>query len=160
MQLTVTGLAPYGFLGKENEFNAFGGNGENISPALSWENVPENTKSFAITVYDPDAPTGSGFWHWVAYDIPRTARGLAAGAGSQIEIAGQAIRQAKSDFGQPGYGGCCPPEGAQAHRYIFTLHALGCENLGIDAEMPNAVIRFMIQMNSLQSASAVTLYQR
>lgn len=157
MKLTLAGLRDYDFLQKEHEYNAFGGNGGNLSPALNWDNAPAEAKSFAVTVYDPDAPTGSGFWHWVAYDIPAPHRSLAAGAGTP---GNNDIQHAQSDFGQAGYGGCCPPEGDVAHRYIFTLHALGCEKLGVGSGMPNAVVRFMIQMNTIQTASVITLYKR
>lgn len=158
MKLSIPGLSDYGFLSKQNEYNAFGGNGDNLSPALSWENAPQQAKSFALTVYDPDAPTGSGFWHWVAFNIPADTTALKAGAG--YPDAQARFTQASSDFGQPGYGGCCPPEGDIPHRYIFTLHALSCEDLGVTADLPNAVIRFLIQMHTLQAASVTTLYQR
>lgn len=158
MKVSIAGLSDYGFLSKVNEYHNFGGNGDNISPALSWENVPQGTKSFAVTVYDPDAPTGSGFWHWVAFNIPARLTSLAAGAGNP-EITPD-IKHANSDFGAPGYGGCCPPEGDIPHRYVFTLHALTCDELGVAQDLPNAVIRFLINMHTLEKASVVTLYQR
>ncbi len=158
MKLSVFGLSDYGFLSKENEYNDFGGNGDNVSPALSWENAPSQAKSFAVTVYDPDAPTGSGFWHWVAWNIPAGSSTLAPGAGNPLAASG--IAQASSDFGAVGYGGCCPPEGDIPHRYVFTLHALSCDDLGVAPELPNAVIRFLINMHTLEKASVVTLYKR
>lgn len=160
MKLNVVGFDEYGYLQKANEYNSFGGTGGNLSPALSWDGVPEGTKSFAVTVFDPDAPTGSGFWHWIAYDIPATVRVLPANSGSpeQTEIPG--LKQAFSDFGQPGYGGCCPPESCPAHRYIFTVHALSIESIPVTPDTANAVIRYMIQMNTIQKAEVVTLYKR
>lgn len=158
MKLSIAGLCDYGFLSKANEYHNFGGNGDNVSPALSWEHVPQGTKSFAVTAYDPDAPTGSGFWHWVAYNIPASLTALAAGAGNPANIPD--ITHAQSDFGTPGYGGCCPPEGDIPHRYIFTLHALSCDDLGVTPDLPNAVIRFLINMHTLEKASVVTLYKR
>ncbi len=157
MKLYVDGLSDYGFLSKKNEYNDFGGNGDNTSPALSWENVPQQAKSFAITAYDPDAPTGSGFWHWVAYNIPSNVHSLPAGAGNLFD---SAMKQASSDFGAPGYGGCCPPEGDIPHRYIFTVHALSCEDLGVTPDLTNAVIRFLINMHTISKASVITLYKR
>lgn len=160
MQLSIDNSKDYDFLKKENEFDSFGGNGDNISPALFWENAPDETKSFAITLFDPDAPTGSGFWHWVAYDIPSTTKALPANSGQKDTLSIGTIKQAISDFGTRGYGGCCPPEGDIPHRYIFTLHALDCETLDVSQDTPNSIIRFMIQMHSIQQASIVQLYKR
>ncbi|KMV67505.1 hypothetical protein WB66_23350 [bacteria symbiont BFo1 of Frankliniella occidentalis] len=147
-------------LSKKHEFNGFGGSGDNISPHLSWENIPEGTQSFAITVYDPDAPTGSGFWHWVAFDIPFEVNSLAENIGSPAVETPFLFTQSHNDFGLPGYGGACPPEGDNAHPYIFTVHALGVDKLGIDQKTPNAVARFLIHAHSLASASLTGFYQR
>ncbi|WP_338803360.1 YbhB/YbcL family Raf kinase inhibitor-like protein [Xenorhabdus griffiniae] len=150
------------FLKKGHEFNQFDGNGDNRSPELSWADAPAGTQSFAITVYDPDAPTGSGFWHWVAFNIPVETQSLPANAGqsdgSQLPIG---TTQSRNDYGLSGFGGCCPPVGDKAHRYIFTVHALAVEKLpGVDAETTNAVARFMIQANTLATASITGYYQR
>ncbi|WP_340617140.1 YbhB/YbcL family Raf kinase inhibitor-like protein [Xenorhabdus entomophaga] len=149
------------FLKKEHEFNEFGGNGNNRSPELAWADAPVETKSFAITAYDPDAPTGSGFWHWVVFDIPAETQTLPANAGrsdsSKLPI--NAI-QSRNDYGKPGFGGLCPPVGDKAHRYIFTVHALSVEKLGIDSDVTNAIARFMIQANTLASATITGYYQR
>lgn len=139
-----------------HEFNGFDGSGENRSPALQWQGAPAGTQSFAVTLYDPDAPTGSGFWHWVLYDIPPTVTQLAANAGPDAAGA----QTAANDYGAPGYGGPCPPKGSPAHRYIFTVHALKVPQLGLPAGTTNAVVRFMIHMNSLASASITGLYKR
>ncbi|AOM41115.1 YbhB/YbcL family Raf kinase inhibitor-like protein [Xenorhabdus hominickii] len=149
------------FLQKCHEFNEFGANGDNCSPALSWQNAPAETKSFAITVYDPDAPTGSGFWHWVVFDIPAEIQDFPANAGqTNGAVMPVGSIQSRNDYGQIGFGGPCPPEGDKAHRYIFTVHALAVEKIGIDAETTNAVARFMIQANTLTSASITGYYQR
>ncbi|EMU9121429.1 YbhB/YbcL family Raf kinase inhibitor-like protein [Providencia stuartii] len=160
MKLQVVGSNEYAFLSKDNEFNFFGGNGENKSPELSWTDVPGGTKSFAVTVYDPDAPTGSGFWHWIAYDIPHTVRVLPENSGSNIVANKLNMKQAVSDFGQLGYGGCCPPEGGSPHRYIFCVYALSIESLPVTAETSNAVIRYLIHTNTIQKAEFTTLYKR
>ncbi|WP_027895927.1 YbhB/YbcL family Raf kinase inhibitor-like protein [Zestomonas thermotolerans] len=142
-------------------FNGFGCSGENRSPALEWQNPPEGTKSFAVTLYDPDAPTGSGWWHWVVYNIPGDVQGLPEGAGSAD---GQGLPagavQGRTDFGGPGFGGACPPVGAPAHRYIMTVHALKLEQLPVPADASPAMIGYMIHMNRLGSATLQANYSR
>ena len=149
-------------LKKAHEFNGFDGEGQNQSPALQWQDAPEGTLSFAVTLYDPDAPTGSGFWHWVLYDIPSNVTQLAQGAGStdRAELPGIGI-QAQNDFGTIGFGGVCPPKGSSAHRYVFTVHALRVASLGLPASgVANAVVRFVINQNTLATASLTGLYKR
>lgn len=159
--ISSTELDDLGWLGQAHEFNGFDGSGNNRSPKLAWNGAPAATRSFAVTLYDPDAPTGSGFWHWVSYDIPASVNELAAGAGSsghsQLSPGGL---QANNDFGAPGYGGPCPPKGDRAHRYVFSVHALGTEKLGVPADTPNAVVRFLIFQNSLAVATMVGHYKR
>src|ERR1700692_4609578 len=105
--------------------NVFGCKGGNISPSLSWSGAPSDTKSFAITVYDPDAPTGSGFWHWVVFNIPVDVASLPKGAGdAKGDAAPKAAVQSRTDFGVPGYGGPCPPKGDAPHHYHFTIFAV------------------------------------
>ncbi|NDY92389.1 YbhB/YbcL family Raf kinase inhibitor-like protein [Ideonella livida] len=150
-------------LSKTHEFNGFDGEGHNRSPALQWQGAPANTRSFALTMYDPDAQTGSGFWHWVLYDIPAEARQLAQGVGSVDVSALTGIGlQAENDFGATGYGGPCPPKGAAAHRYLFTLHALGVPSLGLSPGrgVTNAIVRFMIHQNTLATATLTGQYGR
>src|SRR6266540_6954079 len=101
-------------------YKGFDCDGANVSPALAWKNPPAGTKSYAITVYDPDAPTGSGWWHWVMFDIPADVTSLYLGVGNPAS--GQTPRgavQSRTDFGKPGYGGPCPPKGDKPHRYVF-----------------------------------------
>ena len=149
------------WLDRRHEFNGFDGAGENRSPALQWSGAPAAAKSFAVTLYDPDAPTGSGFWHWVAFDIPSSVSTLSAGAGSTgtLSLAAGGTQSA-NDFGVHGYGGPCPPKGAGAHRYVFTVHALSQERLGVPADTPNPVVRFLIQQNTLASARITAHYKR
>lgn len=145
----------------EQAFNGFGCTGANKSPQLSWAGAPEDTKSFAITMYDPDAPTGSGWWHWVAFDIPATAQELPSGAGS-AEGAGMPAGsiQSLTDFGTVGYGGPCPPPGHGAHRYIITLHALKTARLGLDQNAGAAMVGFNLGPQTLAKASILFYYER
>lgn len=103
--------------------------GENVSPALEWSGAPSTTASYALIVYDPDAPRGT-FIHWVIYDIPRGLNGLPEGVPRDPVVEGLGI-QGVSDFGEIGYGGPCPPRGDRPHRYVFALHALDLESLGL-----------------------------
>lgn len=139
--------------------NAFGCEGESISPALSWSNAPEGTKSFVVTAYDPDAPTGSGWWHWVAFDIPANVTSLDQGAGSADGEMPKGAIQSRTDFGSTGFGGACPPAG-EVHRYEFTVHALGVESLGLDENASAALVGFMTGANSLGSADITAVYTR
>src|SRR5947207_1980520 len=113
--LTTSDVKPNGTLPDKQVFNNMGCNGENLSPQLGWADPPKETKSFVVTVYDPDAPTGSGWWHWVVYNIPADAKELAAGAGSGKAELPAGAKQGRTDFGAPGYGGACPPEGDKPH---------------------------------------------
>ena len=142
-------------------FNGFGCTGNNISPELHWSKVPEGTKSLALTVYDPDAPTGSGWWHWVVYNLPATTASLATGVGTGDGAklpAGSA--QGRTDFGAPGFGGACPPPGDKPHRYIFTLFALKTEKLEIPEGATAALIGYMINANLLEKTSFTAYYGR
>jgi len=111
-------------------FKGFGCTGENVSPELYWENAPAGTRRFAVTMFDPDAPTGSGFWHWIVFDIPANITELKSDAGNLSKnLAPAGAIQGKTDFGQPGYGGPCPPEGHGFHEYIITVYALKTDKL-------------------------------
>ena len=139
--------------------NGFGCEGGNLSPALSWSNAPEGAKSFVITAYDPDAPTGSGWWHWVAFDIPADVTSLKQGAGSKGGDMPRGAIQSRTDFGSTGFGGACPPPG-EVHRYQFTIHALGVESLGLDENASAALVGFMTGANSLGSANITAVFTR
>jgi Raf kinase inhibitor-like YbhB/YbcL family protein len=148
-------------IGEKYVFNGFGCQGQNVSPALAWRGAPAGTRSFALTVYDPDAPTGSGWWHWVMIDIPADTAGLAEGAGDPA--AGKTPPGAveiRTDFGKPGWGGPCPPPGDKPHRYIFTLHALKVDKLDVGADAPAAMVGFMINANQIGKASFTAHYGR
>jgi Raf kinase inhibitor-like YbhB/YbcL family protein len=142
-------------------FKGFGCSGDNISPELSWENAPAGTKSFAVTMYDRDAPTGSGFWHWVIFDIPSSVTELKSGAGDLSKsTAPTGAIQSVTDFGQPGYGGPCPPEGHGFHEYLITVYALKVEKLGLDKSASPAYVGFTLYANTLAKASLVMYYKR
>ncbi|MGO1228495.1 MAG: YbhB/YbcL family Raf kinase inhibitor-like protein [Brachybacterium sp.] len=128
--------------------------GENLSPDLRWSDAPEGTRSFAITCYDPDAPTGSGFWHWVAWDLPASESSLPLGVSREDS----SLKQARNDFGNHGYDGPEPPPGAP-HRYQFSVHALPVETLDIAPQDPHVGARFAIFSQQLGSASFTARYQ-
>jgi len=148
-----------GQLSKSQEFNSFGCTGENKSPELHWTNAPKGTKSFAITVYDPDAPTGSGWWHWLVVNIPKTTTSVANNASAQGTLPKGAI-ETVTDYGSASFGGACPPEGDKAHTYIFTVYALDVEKLEVTDKSDSALVGYMINQHVLQKASMVSYYQR
>lgn len=139
--------------------NVFGCNGENISPQLSWENAPAGTQSFAVTIYDKDAPTGSGFWHWVIFNIPADVKELKAGAGDISKgLAPKEAIQIKTDAGTPGYVGPCPPPGAP-HEYLITVFALKSK-LILDQNATPAYVGFNLHFQSIERASIVMYGKR
>ncbi|PTQ90395.1 YbhB/YbcL family Raf kinase inhibitor-like protein [Agitococcus lubricus] len=141
--------------------NSFGCTGENISPALMWQNAPKTSKSYAITVYDPDAPTGSGWWHWVVYNIPKESSQLPEGAGTEnsTTLPTGAI-QGRTDASSHSFLGACPPVGDKPHRYIFTIHALNVEKLELPSEASAAHIGFMLNAHRIAKASFTATYGR
>lgn len=143
-----------GQLVNKQVFNGFGCTGENISPKLSWENAPKGTKSFALTMYDPDAPTGSGWWHWVVFDIPKDKLELKESFGNSNQ---KDIVQSMTDYGKTGFGGACPPVGDKAHKYEFTIHALDVEKLGLKESINPAVAGYYINSHTI-SKSTITAY--
>ena len=145
----------------QEEFNGFGCTGDNISPQLSWSNAPEGTKSFAITMYDPDAPTGSGWWHWVVFDIPGDVNSIVENAGNVAKgLMPKKAIQSITNYGGPGYGGPCPPENHGIHEYMITVHALKVEKLGLDANTNPAIVGYNIWNNTIAKSSIVTYYER
>lgn len=146
-----------GQLPHKQVLNGFGCKGGNLSPEVSWKNAPKGTKSFALTVYDPDAPTGSGWWHWVVVDIPANVQVLQEGASGNLP---KGALEVMTSFGAPGFGGACPPQGHPAHRYILTIHALDVDKLGIDAKATSELAGFMIGSHTLAKTSIVAYYGR
>jgi len=150
-----------GQLTNKQVFNGFGCSGENISPQLSWENAPEGTKSFAITVYDPDAPTGSGWWHWVVFDIPSSTKELVSNAGNiEANLAPKGAIQSITNFGKSGFGGACPPQGHGLHQYVFTIYALKTDKLGLKADTNPAIVGYYLNNNTIAKASISAYFQR
>lgn len=139
--------------------NTFGCTGENKSPELHWEHAPKETQAFAVTIHDPDAPTGSGFWHWVVYNIPSSVTSLASDAGN---VSGQNLPKGAmsgtNDGGAMGYMGACPPPGP-SHRYIITVYALKAP-IQVEKNASAALIGFMLNMNALGKASIIAYGQR
>lgn len=147
-----------GSFAPEQIFDSFGCSGGNVSPHLAWSGAPQGTQSFVITVYDPDAPTGSGFWHWVVANVPAGTSMIATGASRTPRMPSGSL-ETRTDFGPPGYGGPCPPAGDQPHRYIFTIHALK-SRLDVTADASGALVGFMTNANRIASASFTARYGR
>ena len=148
------------FMAKAQEFQGFGCSGNNTSPQLSWSGAPKGTQAYAVMAYDPDAPTGSGWWHWQIVNIPKDVTSLAAGAGNANQKnAPKGSRQISNDYGVQGFGGACPPEGDGAHRYQFTVYALAKE-LTLPNDPSGALTGYMVKANSLASSTIESLYKR
>lgn len=160
-QLRSNAIAADSSIAPSFEFNGFGCSGANQSPDLSWQGAPAGTLSYAVTVYDPDAPTGSGWWHWSVVNIPASVTALAADAGA---VGGAKLPAGAShvriDYGYAGWGGVCPPPGDKPHRYIFTVHALKVEKLDLPADATAALAGYMINANALATASFTAYYGR
>jgi Raf kinase inhibitor-like YbhB/YbcL family protein len=160
-KLTSADVKPGTPIANTYVFKGFGCAGDNMSPALAWTGAPAGTKSFAITVYDPDAPTGSGFWHWTEVNIPAATTSLPRGAG---EAGGKNLPagavMGRTDFGTAAYGGPCPPQGDKAHRYVFTVFAVKTDKLDIDNNASGAIVGFNLHFNTLAKASFTATYGR
>jgi Raf kinase inhibitor-like YbhB/YbcL family protein len=150
-----------GIIGNEHVYSGFGCSGHNVSPELRWDQAPKEVKSFAVTVYDPDAPTGSGWWHWVIFNIPPNISSLPVDTGKPDgSNAPPNSIQSMTDFGRQGYGGPCPPQGDKPHRYIFTVYALKVDQLPLKKEASGAMVGFYLNQNALAKASLTAKYGR
>ncbi|MCJ8206453.1 kinase inhibitor [Pseudomonas sp. RGM2987] len=155
--LTSQDIADNRPLTQREVFQGFGCEGGNTSPELSWANAPAGTRSYAITVYDPDAPTGSGWWHWTVVNLPASIHSLPRDVGAKLPAGAV---QGRTDYGQPGFGGACPPVGDKPHRYQFTVWALKVDKLPLDSEASGALVGYMLNANALAKASITPTYGR
>lgn len=160
-ELSSTDVQAQQFMPKAQEFQGFGCDGDNRSPELSWKDAPADTKSFAVTVYDPDAPTGSGWWHWLVYNIPANQHSLPANAGDPDSgLAPEGSMQHRNDYGSAAFGGACPPVGDKPHRYRFTVFALDVASLDVPTEGSAALLGYLLNQHSLGTAQLQAYYQR
>ncbi len=155
---TLSSTDVHGQLSNEQVFNRSGCRGKNISPQLSWKNAPPGTKSFAMTVYDPDAPTGSGWWHWVVFNIPTDINQLKTGASNTAMPVGST--EGMSSYGTSGFGGACPPKGDKPHRYVFTVYALNIKKIDQPANVRPELIGFLLNGHAIAKASIIAYYGR
>jgi len=144
-------------INNEQIFNGMGFSGGNVSPELSWTKGPEGTLSYVLTMYDPDAPTGSGWWHWVVFNIPEDKLELPKGFGAKSAKKSKPAVQSRTDFGKGGYGGPAPPPG-KVHHYTFTIYALKVKSLPLTADSSAAMVGFYTNANKLDSAKLTGLY--
>ncbi len=159
--LSSNELTPNGTIQMEQVFGGFGCTGSNISPSLAWAGAPEGTKSFAVLVHDPDAPTGgAGWWHWLVINIPANVSSLTkdAGKGDGSNLPSGAV-QVVTDFGSPGWGGPCPPVGDKPHRYNFTVYALGVDRLDVSGASAS-LAGYMVNGNALGKATLTGMFGR
>lgn len=160
-KLSSTDVPSNSTIGLKHVFNSFGCSGQNVSPALKWSGAPKGTQSFALTIYDPDAPTGSGWWHWVVINIPASVSALSEGAGTADgKLLPAGAQQVHTDFGIAAYGGPCPPVGDKPHHYVFTLYALKVPKLDVPANATAAVAGFNIHANMIGKTTFTAYYGR
>lgn len=144
-----------------NRADIMGMTGENLSPHLRWSGAPDETQSYAVTLFDPDAPTGSGFWHWVLFDIPASVNEIPQGVGSgSMEGLPKGAKHARNDTGALGYIGAAPPPGHGDHRYVFAVHAVSISQLGLDETATPAFVGFTLTFNTVARGLLIATYGR
>ncbi|TLX46743.1 YbhB/YbcL family Raf kinase inhibitor-like protein [Pseudoalteromonas phenolica] len=147
-------------LSSKHVYKGFGCDGGNLSPHLAWSGAPKDTKAYAVFAYDPDAPTGSGWWHWQLVNLPANTTELKTGVGIlDNTLLPQGAIQINNDFGSNDFGGACPPKGHGPHRYQFTVFALA-KPLNVSGDTKSAVVGYMVNANMLAKASIEVTYQR
>lgn len=146
-------------IGEEQVFNKYGCKGQNISPKLVWKNAPADTKSFAITIFDPDANTTSGWWHWVIYNIPANVNKIESGASTDKKVLPMGSVEGTNDFGTLGFGGVCTPKG-QKHNYVVTVYALDVEQLKLPQNPTSAMINLSLNKHIIATAKITAFYER
>lgn len=152
---------PGGTLPMAQVYDGWGLSGGNTSPGLEWAGAPPGTKSFAVTVFDPDAPTGSGWWHWLIFNIPPSVTKLPAGAGDPKKgLAPAGSVQSRNDYNTLGFGGAGPPPGDEPHRYVFTVFALKVDRLDLAPDSPGAMVGFNLNANAIAKASVTATFGR
>lgn len=134
--------------------------GQDLSPHLSWSDFPEQTKSFAVTVYDPDAPTPSGFWHWAVFNIPKDVTELAQGVGNEGGVLPSSSVVLKNDRSLTSFIGAAPPVGTGKHRYFFAVYALDTEKLDLSPDTTPAFLTFNLLSRTLAWASITSWYEQ
>ena len=155
---TLTSPDIQGQIANDQVFNSFGCSGKNISPQLNWKDAPAGTKSFAITAYDPDAPTGSGWWHWLVFNIDKSVETIKTGASNKAMPVGAV--ESITSYGVAGFGGACPPKGDKPHRYIFTVYALDTEKIDQDKDARPELVGYFINSHAIARASIMAYYGR
>jgi Raf kinase inhibitor-like YbhB/YbcL family protein len=145
-----------------NVFNGFGCKGQNISPQISIIDIPKEAKSLALTMYDPDAPTGSGWWHWIVYNMPTYTKNIFSSDSKLTKpaIFGRNAVFGRNDYGTNDYGGPCPPIGSGKHRYILTIYALSVDKLSVPNDASAALIGYNINAHTIEKASITAYYGR
>jgi Raf kinase inhibitor-like YbhB/YbcL family protein len=161
LTLTSPDIPEGGTIASEQVITGFGCTGGNTSPALSWSGAPAGTKSFAVSMFDPDAPTGSGFWHWVVFNIPAGTTSFAKGAGDvKKKLMPKGAIQSRTDFGTPGYGGPCPPAGDKPHHYQITVFAVDVDKLPFakNHNASAAMVGFDLHFHTLAKVTLTGLF--
>jgi Raf kinase inhibitor-like YbhB/YbcL family protein len=158
--LTSTDIADVTPMAARFAYEGAADGAQNVSPHLAWSGFPEATKSFVVTCYDPDAPTPSGFWHWVLVDLPATVTSLDTGAGSASTTPPEPALHVRNDWSTRDYGGAFPPDGDRAHRYYFVVHAVDVDSLGVDEQASPAVVSFNLAFHTLARAQLIATFQR
>ena len=161
LRVTSPDIKPGAKIADEQVAGGFGCSGKNISPAISWSGAPQGAKSFAMSIYDPDAPTGSGFWHWVVFNIPAGVTSLPKNAGDpKASLMPTGAVQSGNDAGTKGYFGPCPPKGDRPHHYHITVFAVDVDKLDADENATPAVVGFNLHFNTLAKAEIMGLFKR